>query len=135
MPIIDWTSKLSVDIKIIDEQHKKLVGMVNVLYDSMKEGKGKEILGELLNELASYTHYHFKTEEELFLKHGYVDSAAHKAEHDSLRNEVVALKNKFDKGELIISVEVLYFLKDWLSKHILGSDKNYSKFLKMKGVE
>ncbi len=134
MPIIDWDSKLSVNIKIIDEQHKKLVDMVNALYDAMKEGKAKDILGNLLTELAAYTDYHFKTEEELFIKHNYTEAAAHKLEHDKLRKEVMNRKAKFDAGEMIITVEVLYFLKDWLGKHILGSDKKYSPFLISKGV-
>jgi hemerythrin-like metal-binding protein len=134
MPIIDWDSKLCVNIKIIDEQHKKLVDMVNALYDAMKEGKAKDILGNLLTELASYTDYHFKTEEELFKKYNYSEAAAHKLEHDKLRKEVIDLKAKFDAGEMIITVEVLYFLKDWLGKHILGSDKKYSPFLISKGV-
>ncbi len=134
MPIIDWDAKLSVNINIIDEQHKKLVGLVNALYDAMKEGKAKDILGNLLTELVSYTDYHFKTEEELFKKHGYPESAAHKLEHDKLRKEVLDLKAKFDQGEMIITVEVLYFLRDWLGKHILGSDKKYSPFLISKGV-
>ncbi len=135
MPIIDWDAKLSVNIKIIDEQHKRLVDMVNQLYDSMKEGKAKDVLGNLLTELASYTDYHFRTEEDLFKKHGYPESALHKMEHDKLRKEVLDLKAKMDKGEAIITVEVLYFLKDWLSKHIMGSDKKYSPFLNGKGVQ
>ena len=94
MPIINWSQNLSVGINSIDEQHKKLVGMVNKLYDAMKEGKAKDILGNLLTELVSYTDSHFKTEEQLFNKYRYAETTAHKSEHDKLRNEVISLKNK-----------------------------------------
>ena len=134
MAIIEWDSKLSVNIKTIDDQHKKLVDMVNNLHDSMKSGKAKDLMNSLVSELAAYTDYHFKTEEELFQKHKYNETVKHKAEHDALRKEVVALKGKLDSGEAIITVEVLYFLKDWLTKHILGSDKKYTLHLNAAGV-
>ena len=134
MAIINWDSSLSVNIKTIDDQHKKLVGMVNSLHDSMKDGKAKEVMGNLLAELAAYTDYHFKTEEELFNKYNYAETTKHKAEHDTLRKEVAKLKQQYDNGEAIFTIELMYFLKDWLSKHIMGSDKQYSSFLNSKGV-
>ena len=134
MSIIIWKPELSVGIKTIDDQHKKLVDMINKLHDAMSAGKGKDIMVKLVGELADYTDYHFKTEENLFNKYKYQELLSHKAEHDKLRSEVMTLKSKLDKGETIITVEVLYFLKDWLSKHILGSDKKYSSFLIGKGV-
>ncbi len=42
MPIIQWNQVFSVNIKQIDAQHMKLVELVNLLHDSMKEGKGKK---------------------------------------------------------------------------------------------
>ena len=134
MAIIEWSPNLSVNIKTIDDQHRKLVDMVNTLHDSMKGGKAKDVMNDLVAQLASYTDYHFKTEEEYFQKHKYPETLKHKAEHDALRKEVAALKGKLDSGEAIITVEVLYFLKDWLSKHILGSDKKYTKHLNAAGV-
>lgn len=134
MAIIEWSPNLSVNIKTIDDQHKRLVDMVNTLHDSMKSGKAKDVMNSLVTELAAYTDYHFKTEEEYFKKYKYPETLKHKAEHDSLRKEVLILKGKLDSGEAIITVEVLYFLKDWLSKHILGSDKKYTQHLNAAGV-
>ena len=134
MAIINWDSSLSVNIGTIDDQHKKLVGMVNSLHDSMKAGKAKDVMGILLSELAAYTDYHFKTEEEFFHKYNYSETAKHKAEHDALRKEVAKLKQQFENGDAVFTIELMYFLKDWLSKHIMGSDKQYSPFLTAKGV-
>ena len=33
-----------------------------------------------------------------------------------------------------LSLQVMNFLKDWLLKHIQGSDKKYAPFLNAKGV-
>lgn len=41
MPIIQWNDSLPVGVDAMDLQHKKLVNLINQLFDAMKEGKGK----------------------------------------------------------------------------------------------
>jgi hemerythrin-like metal-binding protein len=134
MAFFEWGEKYSVNIKAIDDQHKKLIDILNNLFDSMKVGKAKDIMGKVLYELVDYTIYHFKTEEDLFRKYGYPELNRHKKEHDELTKQATELKNSFDKGETIITVEVMNFLKDWLNNHIIGTDKKYGPFLNSKGV-
>ena len=59
MDFVVWNEKYSVKISTIDEQHKKLVAIINELYNSMKNGKSKEQLGKTLTDLVEYTKYHF----------------------------------------------------------------------------
>ncbi|MCX7820979.1 MAG: bacteriohemerythrin [Brevinematales bacterium] len=134
MAYIDWSSELSVGVNLFDEQHKKLVGIINKLYDAMKEGKGRNVLGEIFNELIEYTKFHFKAEEEVFLKYDYPGYSEQQREHSKLTKEVMDLKDKYDKGNIFITVEMLSFLKDWLSHHILEVDKKYGPYLKQKGI-
>ncbi len=54
MALMEWTDKLSVGVAALDEDHKKLVGMVNELYDAMLAGHGKEKLGRILDGLVQY---------------------------------------------------------------------------------
>lgn len=134
MPIIQWNQSFSVNINNIDNQHMKIVELINNLHDRMKEGKGKEALATILNELTVYTVYHFKTEEELFRKHKYPDTDAHVLEHNNLVQQVVQLKSDFESGKALLTMDVMNFLKDWLSRHIAGSDKAYTAFLNSRGV-
>lgn len=134
MPIIQWNQSFSVNINNIDNQHMKIVELINNLHDRMKEGKGKEALSTILNELTVYTVYHFKTEEELFRKHKYPDTDAHVLEHSNLVQQVVQLKSDFESGKALLTMDVMNFLKDWLSRHIAGSDKAYTAFLNSRGV-
>ncbi|MCX7820978.1 MAG: bacteriohemerythrin [Brevinematales bacterium] len=134
MSYIDWNENLSVGLNSFDEQHKKLVSIVNKLYDAMKEGKGKEILGQVFSELIEYTKFHFKSEEEIMFKYDFPGYKEHLEEHNKLTKEVLELKDKYDKGNIFITVEILAFLKDWLSHHILETDKKYGSFLKSKGL-
>lgn len=135
MSLIDWNSGYSVNVKEIDDQHKKLIDLINKLYDEMKKGHGKEALSGVLKELVDYTKYHFQAEEKLLSKHNFPHLAAHKKEHEELTKKVEEINEKIASGKMVISSNVLTFLKDWLNNHILVEDKGYSKYLNEKGVK
>lgn len=54
---------MSAKIKEIDDQHKILIGLINLLHDAMLANRGSEIQKEIVTELAEYVRYHFATEE------------------------------------------------------------------------
>jgi hemerythrin len=134
MALITWSDALSVNIKKIDDQHKCLIELVNTLHDSMKAGKGNAVIGPILSDLLNYTSFHFATEEAYFQRYAYPDSVQHKRQHDELTQKTKMLNGSFAEGKLTITIEVMNFLKDWLSNHILVSDKKYSPFLCSKGL-
>jgi hemerythrin len=134
MALFTWSDKFAVNILEIDAQHKRLIELINMLYDAMKQGKGKDVLGKVLADLVTYTVYHFSTEEKLFQKFGYPEYEVHKKEHDNLTLKAKDLKEKFNQGKTMITIEVMNFLKDWLNNHILNSDTQYGPFLNSKGV-
>jgi hemerythrin-like metal-binding protein len=100
----------------------------------MKLGKGKEILGGVLNELVSYTVYHFGFEEKLFDKHGYSETIIHKRQHADPVEQVKKFVDGYNNSGSILSMDVMNFLKDWLTQHIAGSDKKYTAFFNGKGI-
>lgn len=132
--LFPWSDIYSVKIGIVDGQHKKLVDIINRLHDAMREGQARERLGQILSDLIQYTQFHFSTEEKLMESRGYPDYVQHKVEHDRLASTVLDLQRKFQKNEIGLTVDVMQFLKDWLVKHILGSDKKYAPFLNAHGV-
>jgi hemerythrin len=134
VPLIQWTQQLSVSVEEIDKQHKRLVNLINMLHDSMRMGKGKEVLGKVLEELTDYTVYHFDSEEKLLMQYEYPSYTLHKKEHENLTKQVKEIKEQFDSGDTILTVEFMGFLKDWLNNHILQVDKKYSSFLNSKGI-
>ncbi|MEW5747024.1 MAG: bacteriohemerythrin [Nitrospirota bacterium] len=134
MALMDWSDKLSVNIREIDEQHRKLISMINELHDAMKAGKGKEVVGPILTGLVQYVATHFATEERLMKTHAYPEYLKHKVEHDNLTRQALDLQKQFQEGKPVLTVELMTFLKNWLSSHILGTDKSYSPYLNSKGV-
>lgn len=130
MALIEWTDSLSVEDEELDSQHQRLVFLLNELHDSMRAGKGTEVLGATLNALIDYTTYHFESEEKLCELAGYPDLDKHRAEHQKLVRQVSELRGKFQEGSLLLSVEVLQFLKNWVTEHITHSDSDYARYIK-----
>jgi hemerythrin len=135
MALITWNDTLSVNVAEIDQQHQKLIAMINELNDAMKLGKGKDVLGKIVNSLISYTAIHFKTEENYFAQFGYPDTEDHKKEHVAFVQKVIAFKEGFEKKEISLTIEVMGFLSDWLKNHIMGTDKKYTRFFNEMGLK
>jgi hemerythrin len=134
MAIFEWSDKYSVNIREIDNQHKKLIGMVGQLNTAMRQGKGKDTLGQILLDLIQYTRTHFADEERIMKAGGYPDYEAHKAKHRRMTDKVAEVYRQYQDGRTTMTLEVMTFLEDWLDKHIMGTDKKYGPFLNAKGI-
>ncbi|MBI5605035.1 MAG: hemerythrin family protein [Deltaproteobacteria bacterium] len=115
--------------------HQKLVGIINDLNDAMRQGKGKDILGKIVNGLVSYAGTHFATEEKYFDKFRYPEADTHKQEHSDFVKKVSEFKDGFGKGKIGLSITVMNFLSDWLQNHIKSVDKKYGPFFNEKGLK
>ncbi len=136
MPLMVWNDKFSVGVAAIDNEHKRLVQMLNELYDAIQAGRGKDALGKILDGLIAYTAGHFAHEERLFAETGYPASAAHTKEHEDLKKQVLDVQAKYRAGATgVLSLEVMNFLKNWLVVHIQGSDRKYGPHLNAKGIK
>ncbi len=133
-PLLRWSDSLSVGIDSIDNQHKKLIDLINELFKHINSGSAKETVGKTLGALVDYTGTHFQNEEKLFAKYDYPEQMNHKEMHRKLVAQVVEFQNQFKNGEKDVSLELMEFLKDWLIKHIKQTDMQYSPFLRSKGV-
>jgi hemerythrin-like metal-binding protein len=108
--------------------------MLNRLYDAMTAGRGAVVLEQLLVELVQFAAHHFETERRLMETHDYHDLGDHDSEHRLLTRKAAELKERYDGGKMQISLDVLLFLKNWLSHHIMGTDKQLGTWLNGKGV-
>ncbi len=132
--LITWADKYSVGYKEIDDQHKKLVDMINDLYASFIQGKADETIENILTEMINYTDYHFKIEEKYFEKYNYSDTKLHKEQHQGFVDKVTDFYNDYKNGNVTISYDVMDFLRKWLLNHILISDKKFVNEFKNNNV-
>jgi hemerythrin-like metal-binding protein len=134
MAHLTWADEYSVGVKSIDGQHMKLFELYNKLYEAMLIGHTQDFTGKLLNELVKYTHEHFQTEETMMAAAKYSGLDGHRAKHHELTHQVEEFLLKFQKGESMINLKLLHFLRDWLITHIQHEDKEYGPSLQKSGV-
>jgi hemerythrin len=135
MAVIEWSDKYSVGIKSIDEQHKIWVGLINKLHDAMKKGEAKNVMADILDEVAEYTKTHLSYEENLFAQYHYPESETHKIIHEKFTQQVLDYQKQLREGKNIISVEMMDILSGWLTNHIVNTDKKYTEFFNSKGLK
>lgn len=132
MALVEWDQRLSVDIKVCDEQHEKLIGLVNDLHELMDADKGSEAVGKIFRSTIACAKAHFKEEEKMMQAHGYPAIEDQKLSHQLFVNEVNNLFAQFKSGG-ILTFSVVNFMKR-LEHHIKGEDKQYGRFVKSKGA-
>ncbi len=134
MDFINWDSTYLIGIQPIDNQHKKLVEIINEIAKLIKSGDDKESLSQLIYELVSFIKTHFKFEEEFMARYNYNNYGHHRYEHEELIDEIERFYNDFKNGLPVLNLEIMYFLRNWLMDHILVNDKKLGKFLQSKGI-
>ncbi len=124
--LIEWTDEFEI-CPTIDKQHKKLIDLINELYNALTEGKGRNILSDILKELEAYSVYHFSTEEKMFEEKNYSEKDIHKKQHNFFIQKVQEFKERFNSHDIKLLYDVTYFIRDWIYEHILISDKKYKE--------
>jgi hemerythrin-like metal-binding protein len=134
-----WTKEYSVNVQEIDEQHQEFFSIVNSILEAAEnEATTKETLITDLGKLGDYAFYHLSTEEELFKKFNYPQAEEHVQIHKMFREKAQALIDAAVKGELNtkdIVKEAAEFAGDWLQKHIMVMDKQYTEFFNANGLK
>ena len=134
MGAMAWNESLSVGISGFDMEHKRLIQLFNDFHESISNKDSKEKMVMVIKGLKEYTVYHFRDEEGKMKLHNFPGYLAHKEEHDKFVKAVLDLEERFQKGKMILTIEIINFIRDWITKHILTIDKQYTKFLNAKGV-
>jgi len=124
-----WDNILSVGIEEIDEDHRRLVNLFNILNHSVTEGDAPDYLEAVLEELISCTVWHFSHEERLMLKYGYEGIEEHKMEHRELIKSAKELQQKVLQAGKLVANEDIEFLEHWLTEHILTADMKLGSYL------
>ncbi len=129
-----WNDAYSVGVAQIDAQHKHLVGMINGLIEVMSRGSRPDELQALLDDLMTYARSHFDFEERLMARAAYAGLATHREKHAAMKAEVERLTAGATGTSAVIPIKLMTFLKNWLIKHINGTDKDYIPAMQKAGL-
>ena len=119
---IEWGDALKIGIEEIDNQHYELVTIYNHLCDTIEAGTDPAKTLTILKELGHYTSVHFSTEESVMRMLAYPEYEQHKVLHDKLIQELRTLTQSVEKSPQGVNFQLMFMIKQWLSKHILETD-------------
>lgn len=131
---LSWDDRYNVGIAAIDDDHRRLLNLVNQFQTAVDYSTGGHFEQEALDALVDYTKTHFAREEQLMDQYGYPDAENHKRQHREMIDKVEALSATYRQDPDRSLEEALAFLKKWLMDHIGGTDQQYAGFFRDKGV-
>jgi hemerythrin len=123
---VEWKPFYSVGDASIDDEHKRLLGMIDEMYQATQLGNDQMRFYGVLEELADYTVVHFDHEERLMRQCGYPDFDAHKTMHEEMRRRALEFRANANS---VVARDLLQFLKIWWVRHIQNQDKGYAPYL------
>jgi hemerythrin-like metal-binding protein/PAS domain S-box-containing protein len=130
----EWTAQLSVEVSVLDAQHRRLCGMLNTLVLGRDSGAAEELVLRILAELVSYAVEHFHDEEALMSQHGYPRLDEHVRQHLAFAARIAELTAASGGGGQGVRGDLVAYLRDWITHHILGEDMRYKPFFAARGV-
>jgi hemerythrin len=130
--LIKWSHSLSCGIKLIDDQHKGLVDLLNDMFNHVTgdEEEERKYFSRVIQEAVKYVKVHFATEEKIMLAtkfHGY---AEHKKAHDHFVLTVVDKIREYQDEKRISLSSFTKFLKEWVLSHVAVMDKQYFDYFR-----
>ncbi|MDR0321761.1 MAG: bacteriohemerythrin [Treponema sp.] len=130
--LITWSNTFSCGIKLIDDQHKGLVELVNNMFNHAT-GDAKqehEYFNKVIQQATDYIKVHFATEEKIMRAVQYPGYTAHKRAHDSFVLEVLDNIRDYETEKYHTLFSFTKFLKNWVLSHIAVMDKQYFLYIK-----
>lgn len=125
-PIL-WSRDFDTGIAEIDFQHRNLVRMFNKADAGLSDESSIGVWEHVLHEFLGYAIYHFWTEEDLAQQYGYghektAEASEHFELHRAFAEQVNLIRARLRSGEKLRKAELIDYLRDWLTHHIVDND-------------
>lgn len=111
-----------------DTQHQELFRLI----DALKEPDASQ---EIFTLLSSYADHHFCIEENYMRQLKYPHTEAHIKAHNQFRDELDDMVSSMNKFDAQVRESVSIFLREWLSRHVFGIDKDFEAFVLQSNVK
>ncbi len=131
---VTWKDEYSVGVKSLDDDHKRLLYLINSFHTAANYRTDLAFERQALNEVVDYTKTHFAREEKLMQDHAYPDFSLHQRQHEAMISKIGELVQRYEQDRDGTIEELLKYLSEWLVQHILGTDQKYTAHLTSRGV-
>jgi hemerythrin len=129
MRTIEWQDDYTVGVKELDDQHRCLLNTINTLLEEQRDKYEAAKFSPALSSLIYYAYTHFATEERYLLQVHFPDLKQHVLDHIDFIMKTLGLALRVESGGDETRIELLRYLKEWYSSHVLVTDRQYIPFL------
>jgi len=129
---VTWTDKLACGVKLIDDQHKALVDLINDMFNHATGNAVEEhdYFNKVIQETVNYVKNHFAAEERIMQATKFAGFTDHKKEHEKFIRAVVDHIKDYESGKRYTLSTFTRVLKDWVLSHIALVDKQYFEYFR-----
>jgi len=134
MAFLEWTDSLTINFRLLDTDHKRLIDLINKLHDASLDTTDPAAGQNALNQLVDATRTHFVHEETLMRKTAYPQFIPHKIEHDRLMKQIEDFRKRLISGQVGLSQDTIVFVRTWFCDHIIKVDRYLGEWLNKHGA-
>ena len=122
MSLIEWKPEFSVGVASVDFEHRALIDLINDLHEAMQEHGTHDHVVERLGDIYAEVSGHFALEERIMREAQYPDLDAHKADHESLLDELLDVIDGVEKDGSYDERKLSEGMERWFSEHFRTHD-------------
>ncbi len=133
VPNMEWTKDLSVDVPLIDDQHKEIFSKIDALVKAWAGGRGGAEVETIIRFLEGHILTHFRTEEQYMIKYAYANRLVHMGQHEEFMQSFGNLKARYycHGADDDLIAETVDLIVDWYRNHVRYTDRAFGLFLKV----
>ena len=130
MPFYEWSESMSVGVHLLDDDNKRIIGIINQLHECVQHGSPTDVLDDIFDSLIAYVEFHFSREEKVIEACGYPYAKIHQEEHVMFTEHIYKMREGQLRGTgPAIDNKLVDYLKNWLNHHILILDMGYQSYV------
>ncbi|MFO0996986.1 MAG: bacteriohemerythrin [Alphaproteobacteria bacterium] len=135
MPLIEWRSEFELGIASVDHEHRDLIELINELHAQLEADATPQLVSAFLGEIYARISAHFALEETVMRDMRYDRFVPHKADHDSLLEEIRDIMDAYESGAFVDYGSVLSDqLSAWFTRHFKNEDARLHHALEGRGA-
>jgi len=127
MAFAGWRNEYATGVPEIDDQHRALFGAIEELHMAFMQNEDGLKIAQIVDFMNGYARTHFAAEEKLMAEHPDEGQQAHLQKHRDFELQVEDFLSRTESNTRMLSMEVLYYLRDWLIVHIQETDQVMTK--------
>jgi len=122
MSLIEWKPEFSIGNTAVDHEHRELIQLINNVHAAISGGADRDRMAAGLGEIYAQIAAHFALGEKIMRDAGYADFGPHKADHESLLDQLADIIHAVEIGDKLDDRDLSSRLNRWFTGHFGSHD-------------